>query len=310
MRIEDLELFVEVARRGSFAAVARDRLIDPSSLSRIIAGLEAQIAVRLFQRTTRRMRLTEAGSIYLARIEALLEELARAQNEAANASVAPRGTLRLTASVTFGQKLILPLLPSFRRQYPSLQVECIFTDANLDLVKDGVDLAIRLAPEIEGDLVASKLMETRYRVVASPSYLEAAPELANPSDLSHHRCILFALAAFRSRWIFRSEGGRIIEVPVDGDVILSPAGSLRDAALADLGPALLPDWLVDEDIAAGRLVQLLPEYAATATTFDTGAWFVYPSRAFLPNKVRVAIDFIRASIARRNLKGRQLSSGS
>ncbi len=299
MNLRTLELLSAVARRGSFAAVAKEEGLDPSSISRAIAELEAELGVRLFQRSTRSMRLTEAGDLYLARVEPMIEDMARARDEAARVSGAPRGLLRLTASVTFGQTRIVPLLPAFRARHNELQVDCLFTDANVDLVAERVDLAIRLAPTVEGDLIATKLMDTRYRVVASPAYLAAHPPLTVPADLSAHRVLLFNLRAYRNRWLFRDAAGREEAVGIAGDVTLAPAGSLFAAALAGLGPALLPDWLVDEAVAKGELIDVFPLHAATATTFDTAAWLVYPSRAYLPNKVRVMIDFLKEAMTRR-----------
>src|SRR5579872_6717564 len=144
MDIETLRLFVQVARRGSFAIVARDRGTDPSSVSRTIAALEDELQVRLLQRSTRRMTLTEAGAAYLARLESLIEELDHARDEALAVSARPIGTIRLTASVAFGQKCVAPLLPKLRQTCPDLGIDLILTDANLDLVSEGVDLAIRL----------------------------------------------------------------------------------------------------------------------------------------------------------------------
>lgn len=298
MDIAALDLFAAVARRGSFAAVAKERNVDPSSVSRGIAELEAELGLRLFQRTTRSMTLTEAGDLYLSRIEPLIEELARARDAAAGIAGAPRGLLRLSASVTFGQRRLVPLLGRFQALHPDLKVEGVFTDANVDLVADRIDLAIRLAPTIEGDLVAAKLMDTHYHVVASPAYLVAHGQLQEPADLTTRRCLLFNLRAYRTRWLFRDAAGTISEVPIDGDLTISPAGALLDAALAGLGPALLPDWLVGEAIMEGRLVNVFPHHQATATTFDTAAWLVYPSRAFLPNKVRAMIDFLREEMGR------------
>jgi DNA-binding transcriptional LysR family regulator len=204
--------------------------------------------------------------------------------------------LRLTASVNFVQMRIVPLLGELSTLYPNLKIECVFSDAVVDLIAERIDLAIRLAPTIEGDLIAAKLMDTHYRVVASASYLAAHPRLTRPSDLSAHRCVLFNLRPFRTRWIFRSSAGRLEEVAVEGNLLLSTASAIRDAALAGLGPALLPDWLITPDMGAGRLVDVFPTYSVTATTFDTGAWLVYPSRAYLPNKVRVMIDFLKVRL--------------
>lgn len=296
MDLRTLKLFASVARQLSFTAVAKDLDVDPSSVSRAIGELEAALGLRLLQRTTRSMSLTEAGALYAARIEPLLEEFASANDAVVRLGGTPHGTLRLTASVTFGQMRIVPLLGAFRSRYPDLKVECLFTDANVDLVAERIDLAIRLAPAVEGDLVVTKLMDTRYRVVASPWYLERHPPIRRPQDLSQHRMLLNTLRAFRSRWLFRDANGATETVPIDGDVTISPAGALFDAALAGIGPALLPDWLVDAAVDDGQLVDLFPHLQATATTFDTAAWLVYPSRAYLPGKVRVMIDFLKEQV--------------
>jgi DNA-binding transcriptional LysR family regulator len=296
VKTEDLDLLVAVARRGSFAAVAKERDLDPSSVSRTIADLEEELGIRLFQRTTRKLSLTEAGDLYLQQIEPLVDEFERARDVAASTTGSPRGLLRMTTSETFGHIRIVPLLKEFRALYPDLKLECLFTDANLDLVADRVDLAVRLGPTIEGNLIAAKLMDTHYRVVASPDYVRAMP-LAAPTDLLSHRVLLFNIRAFRSRWIFRDARDQDFEVPIDGDVTLSPAGSLRTAALHGMGVALLPNWLVDDDIAKGALVNCFPTHRVTATTFNTGAWLVYPSRSYLPNKVRVMIDFLRKKMS-------------
>jgi len=300
MNLKDLRLFVDVAVRGSFSAAARDRDLDPSSVSRMISALEADLGIRLLQRTSRQMTLTEAGARFLEEIEPLLDDFDRARDFAAGSTGRPRGTLRITAPATFGQMRIVPFLHEFRALYPDLRVECLFTDQYLDLVSDRIDLAVRLAPSIEGDLVASKLMDIDYRVVASPHYLSMSTPLQKPSDISAHRCILFTMKAFRSRWMFRDDAGLIEEIPIDGDLILSPAGSLLAAAIQGLGPALLPGWLADPEITAGRLVNVFPKHSVTATTFDTAAWIIYPSRAYLPAKVRVMIDFLRRRITSSN----------
>lgn len=299
MDIEALDLFLAVARQGGFAAVAKERGLDPSSVSRAIAGLEADLGVRLFQRTTRRLALTEAGALYRARIEPLIDDLRRAGAEAASASSTPAGTLRLTASTAFGITCVTPLLPAFRAAFPQLKLECVFTDANLDLVAERIDLAIRLAPAIDGDLIAVKLMDTRYRVVASPGYRASAPPLLRPADLAAHRCLLLDIRSLRRAWRFRMPDGDEADIPVDGDVSISSPLGVRSAALAGLGPALLPNWLIGEDLAAGRLVDVLPEVEVTPTTFATGAWALYPSRAYLPMKVRVAIDFLKRAFAEK-----------
>jgi DNA-binding transcriptional LysR family regulator len=299
MDLQALRDFVDVARRGSFAAVARERETDPSTISRSIAALEAALGTRLFQRSTRLLALTEAGGLYLARVEPLLEEMERAAEEARMVSATPSGTLRLTASVAFGQTWLVPLLPELRAAFPALRMELLLSDARLDLVAERVDLAIRLAPRIEGDFVAARLFRTRYRVCASPEYLAASPPLVAPPDLEAHRCLLSALPEYRSRWRFRAPDGTLSEVPVAGDLATTNALALRDCARAGMGPALLADWLVGADLAGGRLVDPFPGLEVTATDFETSAWLVYPSRSWLPAKVRAVIDLLRAKAAAR-----------
>ena len=288
-----MRMFVEVARRGSFAAAARDRDVDPSSVSRAVALLEEELGVRLFQRTTRRVALTEAGEIYLARVTALVDELDFARDEARGVSAGPIGTLRLTVAVSFGYTMLIPLLPAFRARYPAVKLELLLTDAVLDLVTERVDLAIRLGRRFSPDFIATKLLETQYRVCASPAYLANKKAPKAPEELQQHSCLLLALPEYRTRWFFRDKQAAVQEVPVHGDVSILSTLALRACALAGMGPALLPNWLIDEDIAQGHLIDLFPDYRVAATDFDTAIWLLYPSRTHLPNKVRVMIDFLK-----------------
>ena len=239
------------------------------------------------------MALTEAGNLYLSRVESLVADLDQAQDQLKAINAGPAGTLRLAASVAFGRQCLAPLLPEFRTRFPALKLELMLSDSNIDLVAERVDLAVRLAPVLDTSLIGIKLFSTRYRVCASPGYLKRWKPLRSPKDLQTHRCLLFALPEFRSRWLFRSRNGLLQEVSVDGDVVVSNALVLRDCVLKDMGHALLANWLIDDDIAEGRLLDLFPNYRITATTFDTAAWLLYPSRAYLPNKVRVMIDFLK-----------------
>ncbi len=304
MDIEALRIFVQVARRGSFAVVARDRGTDPSSVSRTVASLEDELQVRLLQRSTRRMTLTEAGAKYLARIEPLLEELDQARDEALATSAKPIGTIRMTASIGFGQKCIAPLLPKLRAAFPALGVDLLLTDANLDLVSEGIDLAIRLGPSQDSALIGVKLFDTMYRVCASPDYLKDCRRqnrpLKTPADLEFHNCILLNLPDYRSRWLFRDSIGTVSAIAIHGDVVISNPLVLLTCALDGMGPALLVDFLVDEALANGGLVDLFPDYAVTATNFETAAWLLYPSRTYLPTKVRIVIDFLRKEFGLSN----------
>jgi len=297
MNLHALRLALLVAEAGSFAAAARRSDVDPSSVSRLVAGLEAEIGVRLFHRSTRRLSLTEEGRIYLDRVAPLLDELAQAQEDAAAGQAAPRGWLRLTASTAFGTECVVPLLPEYRRRFPEIRLELVLNDGKLDLVGESLDLALRLAPAPDGDLISTRLADTRYRVVASPGWLADRGAPRAPAALSPIDCLRQSLDGYRDTWRFQGDDGAWTEVPVSGSVMISAPLALREAARNGLGPALLADWLVRGDLASRRLVDLFPDHAVTATTLDTGVWALYPSRAYLPAKTRVTIDYLREALA-------------
>ncbi|MFG1380917.1 LysR family transcriptional regulator [Xanthobacter versatilis] len=297
MDTAQLRIFVHVARRGSFAAAARDLDMDASAVSRAVAALEAELDARLMHRTTRAMSLTEAGQAYLARVEPILEELDRARDEVASARAEPVGTLRLTASVAFGEACLMPLLAEMRTRFPRLKLDLILTDTNLDLATERIDMALRLAPDVRADVIGIRLFATRYRVVASPDYCarEGAPR--TPQEVGKHCAIVFGLPDFRLRWMFRRDG-QVEEVAVRGDIAISSGLAIRRAARDGLGLALLPDWLVGPDLATGTLIDLFPDYDITATSFDTAAWLIYASRRYMPKKVRLMTKFLRERLGR------------
>ena len=296
MDTETLETFVEVMRRGSFAAVARDRGTDPSSISRQIAGLEQELGLRLFQRNTRRLAPTEAGAIYFARIEPLLDKVEEARERAADVASEPKGVLRVTASVSFGQRCIVPVLPEFARLYQTLTVELALTDSMLDLVAERLDVAIRLGPLEDESLVAQRLLAARYFVCASPAYLAQHDAIRTPHDIRNHECLLFALPRLRTRWTYRDKKGELTEIPVRGRILISTGLALHECALAGMGLALLPHWVIGKDLHHGRLVDVFPEFEVTPTTFNTAAWFVYPSTTRPPKKVRLFVDYLQKEI--------------
>lgn len=298
METSTLSLLLDVARLGSFAAVARERDLDPSMVSRTVAAAEAELGVRLFERTTRRTAITEAGGRFLSRIEPLMSEFDRARQEALELRARPTGTVRLTASIAFTQICLVPLLPAFRAAYPDLAVDLIASDGRLDLVENGIDIAIRLGPSPDIDAVGTMVGPTRYRVCVSPGYQDN-PEtrLHAPSDLVQRDCLRQSLPDYQSRWSFRDGNGNELTVPIDGSLRVSNAIALRDCAEMGLGPALLVDWLTAEARQAGRLVDPFPDHTVFASSAETGIWLLYPSRRYLPLKTRVTVDFLKARLS-------------
>lgn len=293
MEIEALALFVDVAEAGSFADAARRRNIDPSQVSRTIAALEKNLQIRLFKRSTRKLSLTEAGERYLARIVPVLEEMNFAAEEARELTQRPSGLIRMTASTAFGQVCLLPILPAFYEAYPNIEIELQLSDSNIDLFSEDIDLACRLAPSFQSDLIGVKLFDTCYRVCASPSYLKKSKPITQPQDLKEHKNIVLALAHYRSRWLFKDAENQLSEVKVQSRFAVSNALALRECLLKGMGPGLAADWLIDRDIASGDLVDLFLQLRVTATDFNTGAWLLYPSRHYMPLKTRVMIDFLK-----------------
>jgi len=269
---------------------------DASQVSRAIAVLEAHLQVKLFQRSTRSLALTEAGRRYLNRITPALEELGIAAEEARQVSKLPKGTLRLTASTAFGQIYLLPKFRQFYEQYPDITLELEFTDRNLDLLSENIDLACRLSPSFESDHVGIKLFDTHYRVCASPAFLDQAAAIFKPEDIVDHNCVVLNLPQYRTEWQFWVDGQCDYKIKVGSRTRVSNALALRECLLMDMGLGLAPDWLVAEQLNSGELVDVFPEYNITATDFNTAVWLLYPSKEYLPSKTRVMIEFLKSAL--------------
>lgn len=295
MDTEALRVFLEVMQRGSFAAVARERGVAPSSISRTVAALEDELGLRLFQRTTRRLSPTEAGIVYFERVEPLMDGLEQAHHQAADLGEQPRGTLRVTAPISFAQQALVPLLPALLERHPQLEVDLQLTDAVVDLVAERIDVAVRLGRPVDSELVARRLTTFDFVVCAAPRYLEHHGRPRRPRDLERHECLIFTMGGPRSCWRLRRHD-RTVEVRVRGRCALSNAMAVRRCATAGMGIALLPRWLVADALRSGALVELLPRYEATATDFEPGVWLLYPSRRYLPLKVRTFVAFMEAQV--------------
>jgi len=293
MNTADLEIVISVKSTGSFASAARARGIDPSIVSRTVSSVEKQLGTRLFHRSTRKLAPTEAGEAYIAQISPLLDELKAAAAKLSTDAETVQGTVRLSAPVSIGRALLLPHLEAFRSLNPEIVLECYFDDRVTDLIGDGIDVAVRMAPSITGNLICTKLCQTRYRVVAAPDWVAKNNRLDHPTALAEHDCILFTLPGFRDQWTFRGKDGSTQSIPVKGKLLFSNGDSVVDAMLDGLGPALLADALIEQHLDTGQCIDLFPGYEVTATTFDTAAWIVYPSKNYMPKKTRAVINFIK-----------------
>jgi DNA-binding transcriptional LysR family regulator len=294
MDLNTLAIFVAVVRKQSFTAVARDREVDPTTISRAIAGLERALDLRLFQRTTRSVRLTEAGMIYYEHVEPLVDALQNARLAAADVHAQPHGLLRIACPVSFAQLNLVPLLPAFARQYPAIRFELVLTDAMVDLITDQLDLAIRVGPLADSRLIAHRLCPMVARVCATPAYLRANGRPRTPADLAQHPCLALALPAFNRRsWAFTDAAGQTTEVAISAVVQSTNAMALKQCALADMGLSLQARWMVGRELRDGTLVDVFPDYQVTAAIDEADAWLLYPSRRYMPRKLAAFVAYLR-----------------
>ena len=304
MEISQLQLFVETVRRGSFAAVARDRRLDPSSVSRGIAALEAELGFSLFVRTTRRLTPTEAGELYFRRVEPLIEDLERAAELAGGNTKRPRGTLRILAPVSFAQLNVVPLLPDFYERFPEIRIDLQLNDSILELVEHRIDVAIRLGPLADSSYIVRRLAPMRSHVAASPAYLERHGRPDSPQSLADHQCLLLDMPGFGNRWLFRKDEGQKKEgkkghgaetfVDLEGRFTTSNAIALKQMALAGAGIILQADWIIGRELKANTLVDLFPEWTVTASYFDNAAYTLRPQRSHQPARVAAFLDALHA----------------
>lgn len=294
MDINQLNIFIDIMRRGSFAAVARDRGVDPATISRSIAALEETLKLRLFQRTTRKIEPTEAGKVYFERVEPIIEELRRAELSAADIGRKPQGVLRISCPVSFAELNITPLLPEFSRRYPDLSFELVLTDTVLDLITEHIDVAVRIGSLNDSSLIAHRLATMDMRVCASPEYLALHGRPKKPEDLKAHKCMMIALSGFNRHHIrFVDKKGRSKEVELQGFLRTTNAIALKQCALSHMGITMQATWLVGRELTSGALVDLFPHYKVTAYQKEFSAWALYPSRSYTPLKVRVFVDFLK-----------------
>ncbi|MBN8938355.1 MAG: LysR family transcriptional regulator [Rhizobiales bacterium] len=283
-----LTVFRQVVERGSFAEASRRLGLSPAAVSKNISELEAHLAARLLHRTTRRMSLTEAGSLYYAQVARILDDLAEADRSLGPLQDVPSGTLRVSAPVTLTLMGLSAAVPRFLDRHPDLALDLNLEDRRIDIVKEGYDLAIRGSDKLEdSSLIARKLMTLHHVVCASPGYFERFGVPAEPADLQRHNCVKFTLSGHVDEWEFRRDD-RVVRVPVAGRYRVSSSLAVRDALRAGVGLSLIPKLYVREDLEQGRLRSVLDDWSPV----ETRVYAVYPSRRFVDAKLRAFLDFL------------------
>lgn len=305
--LRDMRLFVKVAHSDSFSAAGRAFGLSPASVSRHVNALEGRLGVRLINRTSRRLALTEAGHLYLEKAMRILAEIDALAGQLSEHQARPRGLLHVHTRVAIGTHFLTPVLPDFLARCPELTVKLWLTEEPRDLVENGIDVAIRLGNPAEPLLVLRKLTDASERILfASPAYLERNPPIREPEDLLHHNCLTWPLDGRhedgRAAWLLRGADGTR-ELRVSGSLQVNNVDVLRQAALAGIGVALLPVWCVAGDLAAGRLRRVLPHWQATPTTFDHCLYAVFQKTQHVPAKVRVFVDFLARALRERGGAG-------
>lgn len=287
-RLHAMKVFTTVVDTASFARASEQMHLSTTATSRYIAELERHLGAQLLQRTTRRLSLTETGSQYYESCRRILADVEEAESLASSADARVRGILRLSLPHSFGLRYIAPLLPEFCMRHPALQLEVAFSDRFVDLVEEGIDMAVRIARELKTTLVARPLAPVRLVACAAPGYLAAHGAPAVPDDLRRHRCLTYSYAASGDTWRFLREG-RMEPVQVKSHLRTNSGEMTRLAALAGLGIAIEPTFLVGTDLRAGDLVQVLPGYELESAT----AHLVYLPGARGSARVHVLYEHLR-----------------
>ena len=286
-----MRVFVAVAEAQGFAPAARRLGMSTSAVSRHIAELEQHLTAPLLNRTTRRLNLTEAGARFLPRAVSLLEELGAIEDEVRDLTATPKGRLRISASPTFGDYVLAPIATRFVRAYPEISFEMELSHRLVDIVAEGFDAVLRIGSLQDSGLRSRRIAEFRYTLCASPEYLASAPPLARPEDLAKHNCIHWIYRDATPRWRF-ADGERWIEVDIFGRFVAASSIAERQAVLDGLGVALLAPILIEEDLKAGRLVEVLPNFPAKPFTVT----MLWPAAVTTPLKLRVFIDFLTTAL--------------
>lgn len=287
---EGLDEFVAVAELGSFSRAAERLRVSPSHVSRQVARLEERLQARLLRRTTRQVSLTEAGATFLIRCQRLIEERDESFLAVSDLHSAPRGLLRMTAAVAYGERFIVPLVNEFMARHPQLRVEIELSNRTLDLVQEGYDLAIRLGRLVDSSLIATRIAPRAMYLCAAPEYLERYGRPHTLSEVAGHNCLI----GTSDTWHFQQDG-REVALKVRGNWRCNSGEAVLDAALRGFGLCQLPDFYVQRPLREGSLVSLLEANQPP----NTAVWAVYPHRRYPLPKVKLLIETLRAGLANR-----------
>ncbi|WEX09047.1 LysR family transcriptional regulator [Chelativorans sp. AA-79] len=298
--LRDMELFVTVVQNGSFSAAGRMIGLSPASVSRYINALEDKLGVRLLNRTSRKLSLSETGILFHQRAERILGDVREMSVEISQEHLSPRGTLRVHSRILVGEQHIVPALPGFMSRYPDIRVDLTLSNEVVDLIEQNIDVDIRIGQLADSSLIARRLVTSERVLCAAPAYLENRPPIEKPDDLLAHNCLAYRVNMGDITWRFLDQNGNLSEVAIAGNMLTNSGPALKIATLAGLGISLMPDWSVNQELKSGALVRLLPDCRISFTAFENAVYAVYPPTRHLPVKARVFIDYL-ARIFQENI---------
>jgi DNA-binding transcriptional LysR family regulator len=291
--LEGLAVFAKVVELRSFALAAKDLELSKATVSKVIARLEKKLGTRLFNRTSRRLALTDAGQRLSERAGRILAEGEAAESEAHAQSATPRGLVRLAVPMSFGLREVAPLLPAFLAKYPDVSVDLHLSDELVDLIGSGFDAALRIAALPDSSLRARRLRDVSRYLVAAPSYLKRHGRPSHPRDLMRHACLCYAYLPTPDVWRFVSEAGEEVQIRPGGPLRANNADAMAPALVAGLGLAVQPDFVVDEAIAEGRLEAVMPDWSPPPIALH----LVMPPGGPRPMRVEALIAFLAERLA-------------
>lgn len=294
-QFKQISTFVEVAARGSLSAAARAERIAPAMIGRRLDALEARLGVKLLQRTTRKIVLTNEGSAFLENCQRILADLENAESSVSERSVKASGHLTISAPAGFGRQHVAPLMPSFLSEHREVTLTLNLNDRVVDLIGEGIDVAIRIADLTDSNLIGVKLADNKRVVVAAPSYIKRYGMPATLDDLSKHNCLAMSSEGSQRGWTFR-QNGKNITLKVAGNMVCNDGAVLHDWALSGKGLAWRSMWEVGNAIESRKLVTVLDEFAAPGNDI----YAVFTQRRHLPLRIRAFVDFLRHAYAQAN----------
>jgi len=292
--LDGMKTVVAVVETHSFTAAGERLGMSKALVSKYVGEVEKQLGSRLFNRTTRQLALTEAGSNYYRQALALLEQYQAMVDDVTGGQSSPRGILRLSAPVTFGEMTLSPLLPKFLQRYPELQIDLRLTNAAIDMLEEGIDVRIRIGGVDDSSMIARQLGSFPLLLCASPAYIGQYGMPSAPEDIASHLCIIDSNFRIGKQWLIISSQGVADTVRVNSQIAVNSPQAVREIAIAGGGIGMIPAFIVEDAIKDGRLLRVLPD----CTTLEFGLFAIYPHRQYVPRKVRCFLDFAMAEFAR------------